>query len=52
MYANYGRDEDLTQLQDYNTDVKGRVLLVRAGKNSYAEKVGDLKKKFQHNSVD
>ncbi|XP_060762416.1 transferrin receptor 1a [Neoarius graeffei] len=43
VYAYYGRDEDLRQLQDY-IDVKGRVLLVRAGKNSYAEKVANAVK--------
>lgn len=42
VYVYYGRDEDLRQLQDMNIDMKGRVLLVRAGKNSYAEKVGDF----------
>lgn len=40
LYAYYGREDDLTNLQDLNIDMNGRVLLVRAGKNSYAEKVG------------
>lgn len=41
LYAYYGREDDLRQLQDIGMDMRGRVLLVRVGKNSYAEKVGD-----------
>ncbi|KAF4076346.1 hypothetical protein AMELA_G00213420 [Ameiurus melas] len=41
LYAYYGRDDDLRSLQDYGIDMNGRVLLVRAGKNSYAEKVAN-----------
>lgn len=41
MYAHYGRDDDFSHLQG-KADTNGRVLLVRAGKISYAEKVGDI----------
>ncbi|XP_017351000.1 transferrin receptor protein 1 [Ictalurus punctatus] len=44
LYAYYGREDDLTNLQDLNIDMNGRVLLVRAGKNSYAEKVANAAK--------
>lgn len=40
LYAYYGREDDLRTLQDLGIDMKDRVLLIRAGKNSYAEKVG------------
>ncbi|KAK3513435.1 hypothetical protein QTP70_014262, partial [Hemibagrus guttatus] len=44
LYAFYGRDDDLRHLQDVNVDISGRVLLVRAGKISYAEKVANAVK--------
>ncbi|KAF5902891.1 transferrin receptor protein 1-like [Clarias magur] len=44
LYAYYGQEEDLRQLQDIGIDPSGRVLLVRAGKNSYAEKVANAGK--------
>ncbi|XP_053507835.1 transferrin receptor 1a [Ictalurus furcatus] len=44
LYAYYGREDDLTNLQDLNIDMNGRVLLVRAGRNSYAEKVANAAK--------
>ncbi|KAM9440014.1 transferrin receptor protein 1-like [Clarias gariepinus] len=44
LYAYYGQEDDLRQLQDLGNDPKGRVLLVRAGKNSYAEKVANAGK--------
>ncbi|TTN01735.1 Transferrin receptor protein 1 [Bagarius yarrelli] len=44
LYAYYGQEDDLRRLQDIGVDLKGRVLLVRAGKNSYAEKVANAVK--------
>ncbi|XP_053083462.1 transferrin receptor protein 1 isoform X2 [Pangasianodon hypophthalmus] len=44
LYAYYGREDDLRTLQDIGIDMKERVLLVRAGKNSYAEKVANAAK--------
>ncbi|XP_058274138.1 transferrin receptor protein 1-like isoform X2 [Hemibagrus wyckioides] len=44
LYVHYGRDEDLRHLQDLSIDMSGRVLLVRAGKISYAEKVANAVK--------
>uniref|UniRef100_A0A8C2EA63 Transferrin receptor protein 1 n=1 Tax=Cyprinus carpio TaxID=7962 RepID=A0A8C2EA63_CYPCA len=42
LYAHYGRAEDFRRLQDRNIDVNGKVVLVRAGLLSFAEKVGSL----------
>ena len=39
MYGNYGRPEDLDVLQKKNISLNGSVLLLRAGKISYAEQV-------------
>ncbi|XP_027014062.2 transferrin receptor 1a [Tachysurus fulvidraco] len=44
LYVHYGRDDDLRSLQDLGIDTNGRVLLVRAGKISYAEKVANAVK--------
>ncbi|MCJ8745246.1 hypothetical protein PDJAM_G00128070 [Pangasius djambal] len=44
LYAYYGREDDFRTLQDFGIDMKERVLLVRAGKNSYAEKVANAAK--------
>ncbi|KAL7850974.1 hypothetical protein AOLI_G00213300 [Acnodon oligacanthus] len=41
LYAYYGQMDDLRRLQDLNIDLTGRVLLVRAGKISPAEKVAN-----------
>lgn len=40
MYANYGRQEDLQVLQDNSVGLEGSVVLLRAGKISFAEQVG------------
>lgn len=40
MYGNYGRQEDLQVLQNSNVGLDGSVLLLRAGKISFAEQVG------------
>lgn len=40
VYANYGRKEDF-QLLSRNVDISGCIVLVRAGKNSFAEKVAN-----------
>lgn len=37
MYGNYGRQEDLDFLQKNNIELNGSVLLLRAGKISFAE---------------
>uniref|UniRef100_A0A8C9ZGL0 Transferrin receptor 1b n=1 Tax=Sander lucioperca TaxID=283035 RepID=A0A8C9ZGL0_SANLU len=39
VYGNYGRQEDLDVLQKKNIELKGNVLLLRAGKISFAEQV-------------
>ncbi|XP_045890170.1 transferrin receptor 1b [Micropterus dolomieu] len=39
VYGNYGRQEDLEVLQKKNVELKGCVLLLRAGKISFAEQV-------------
>uniref|UniRef100_A0A9J7Y2X5 Transferrin receptor protein 1 n=1 Tax=Cyprinus carpio carpio TaxID=630221 RepID=A0A9J7Y2X5_CYPCA len=41
LYAHYGRAEDFRRLQDRNIDVNGKVVLVRAGLLSFAEKVAN-----------
>lgn len=40
MYAYYGKENDFRLLQDKNINFNGRVVLVRAGSISLAEKVG------------
>lgn len=37
VYGNYGRQEDLDVLQKNNIEVQGSVMLLRAGKISFAE---------------
>ncbi|XP_028284343.1 transferrin receptor protein 1-like [Parambassis ranga] len=44
LYAYYGRESDLRSLRDKNVDMNGRVMLVRAGKISFAEKVANAAK--------
>ncbi|KAM9322781.1 transferrin receptor protein 1-like [Pholidichthys leucotaenia] len=41
LYANYGEEQDFRQLRDKNINMQGRVMLVRAGKISFAEKVAN-----------
>ncbi|XP_072525387.1 transferrin receptor 1a [Salminus brasiliensis] len=41
LYAYYGQTDDLRRLQDLDIDMSGRVLLIRAGKISFAEKVAN-----------
>ncbi|XP_030612492.1 transferrin receptor 1b [Archocentrus centrarchus] len=45
VYGNYGRKEDLDVVQKNNVELKGCVLLVRAGKISFAEQVDNAGKK-------
>lgn len=40
-YAHYGRVEDFRRLQEWNSDANGKVVLVRAGLISFAEKVAN-----------
>ncbi|KAG7227304.1 hypothetical protein INR49_000308, partial [Caranx melampygus] len=44
VYAHYGRQVDFTLLQGKNVNLNGKVLLVRAGRVSYAEKVANAAK--------
>uniref|UniRef100_A0A669D8K8 Transferrin receptor protein 1 n=1 Tax=Oreochromis niloticus TaxID=8128 RepID=A0A669D8K8_ORENI len=44
LYARYGQEKDLKQLKDMNIDMNGRVMLVRAGRISFAEKVANAAK--------
>lgn len=39
LYAYYGTENDFRLLRDKNIDLNGRVMLVRAGRISFAEKV-------------
>ncbi|XP_026062139.1 transferrin receptor 1a [Carassius auratus] len=41
LYAHYGRAEDFRRLQELNVDINGKVVLVRAGLLSFAEKVAN-----------
>uniref|UniRef100_A0A452IDG9 Transferrin receptor protein 1 n=1 Tax=Gopherus agassizii TaxID=38772 RepID=A0A452IDG9_9SAUR len=41
VYANYGRTEDFQELNKMNIPINGSVVLVRAGKISFAEKVAN-----------
>lgn len=41
LYAHYGRAEDFRRLQEVSADVSEKVVLVRAGLLSYAEKVAN-----------
>ncbi|XP_061588958.1 transferrin receptor protein 1-like [Cololabis saira] len=44
LYAHYGQESEFRQLRNRNIDVSGRVVLVRAGKISFAEKVANAAK--------
>ncbi|XP_042285964.1 transferrin receptor protein 1-like [Thunnus maccoyii] len=44
LYAYYGQESDFRLLQDRNINLNGRVMLVRAGKISFAEKVANAAK--------
>ncbi|XP_068604482.1 transferrin receptor 1a isoform X2 [Brachionichthys hirsutus] len=44
LYAHYGQEVDFRMLRDKNVDIDGRVVLVRAGRNSFAEKVANAAK--------
>lgn len=46
MFAFYGRENDFRLLQDRNINMNGKVMLVRAGRISFAEKVGGFSKKY------
>ncbi|XP_063074931.1 transferrin receptor 1a [Engraulis encrasicolus] len=41
VYAHYGQKEDFDDLKDLTTNLTGRIILVRAGKISFAEKVAN-----------
>ncbi|XP_054889541.1 transferrin receptor protein 1-like [Poeciliopsis prolifica] len=41
LYAHYGEDNDFQVLLDKNINMSGRVMLIRAGKISFAEKVAN-----------
>ncbi|CAG5897096.1 unnamed protein product [Menidia menidia] len=41
LYANYGQERDFGMLRDKNIDMNGRVVLVKSGKISLAEKVAN-----------
>uniref|UniRef100_A0A8C2DTH0 Transferrin receptor protein 1 n=1 Tax=Cyprinus carpio TaxID=7962 RepID=A0A8C2DTH0_CYPCA len=41
LYAHYGRAGDFRRLQELNADINGKVVLVRAGLLSFAEKVSN-----------
>lgn len=40
LYAHYGQESDFRLLRDKNINLNGRVMLVRAGRITFAEKVG------------
>ncbi|XP_039878359.1 transferrin receptor protein 1-like [Simochromis diagramma] len=44
LYAHYGQEEDFQQLKNMNIDMNNRVMLVRAGRISFAEKVANAAK--------
>lgn len=44
LYAHYGRAEDFRRLQELSVDVNGKVVLIRAGLLSFAEKVANAAK--------
>lgn len=44
LYAYYGMENDFMLLRDRNINLSGKVMLVRAGKISFAEKVGAFSK--------
>uniref|UniRef100_A0AAQ6IDT4 Transferrin receptor protein 1 n=1 Tax=Anabas testudineus TaxID=64144 RepID=A0AAQ6IDT4_ANATE len=45
VYANFGEESDLDFLEDKNFNLTGKVVLVRAGKISFAEKVANAAKR-------
>ncbi|KAK2822047.1 hypothetical protein Q5P01_022112 [Channa striata] len=45
VFAHYGREVDLTMLSDMNINLKDRVVLVKTGRISFAEKVANAAKK-------
>ena len=51
LYAHYGQENDFRLLRDKNINMSGRVILVRAGKISFAEKVGGIKPDTSNNLV-
>uniref|UniRef100_A0AAQ5XMU7 Transferrin receptor protein 1 n=1 Tax=Amphiprion ocellaris TaxID=80972 RepID=A0AAQ5XMU7_AMPOC len=44
LYAHYGRESDFRMLRDKSINMNGRVMLIRAGKISFAEKVANAAK--------
>ncbi|XP_061654709.1 transferrin receptor 1a isoform X2 [Phyllopteryx taeniolatus] len=44
LYAYYGQESDFRMLRDRNINMSGRVMLIRAGKISFAEKVANAAK--------
>ncbi|XP_062335426.1 transferrin receptor 1b [Osmerus eperlanus] len=42
VYANYGRREDLQELQNQNVELKNKVVLLRAGRLNFAEQVASV----------
>uniref|UniRef100_A0A3Q4H1I8 Transferrin receptor protein 1 n=1 Tax=Neolamprologus brichardi TaxID=32507 RepID=A0A3Q4H1I8_NEOBR len=44
LYAHYGQEDDFQQLKDMNINMNNRVMLVRAGRISFAEKVANAAK--------
>ncbi|XP_061696213.1 transferrin receptor 1a isoform X3 [Syngnathoides biaculeatus] len=44
LYAHYGQESDFRSLQSRNINMSGRVMLIRAGRISFAEKVANAAK--------
>ncbi|XP_022049166.2 transferrin receptor protein 1 isoform X1 [Acanthochromis polyacanthus] len=44
LYAYYGQESDFRKLRDKNINMNGRVMLIRAGRISFAEKVANAAK--------
>lgn len=42
LYAHYGQTRDFKSLRDLNISSDGKIVLIRAGKISFAEKVGTI----------
>lgn len=51
LYAFYGQESDFRLLRDRNINMSGRVMLIRAGKISFAEKVGCRRRSLFKNSL-
>ena len=51
VYAHFGQEDDFTILQNKNVNLTGRVVLLRAGRISYAEKVGGFNGKYDFNII-